>query len=112
MSVYVWMCVHVHIPFPATGSYYHVYCEWKCISEVLGTPISNKYKLKLSISLQLPHLGQSAGILGRVISSSQGLCPYMNAEKRTHNTNTKHLWPMWDSNPRSERPSRQRQLMT
>jgi hypothetical protein len=30
--------------------------------------------MKLSVSFQLLDLGQSAGLLGRVISSSQGLC--------------------------------------
>jgi hypothetical protein len=30
--------------------------------------------IKLSVSFQLLDLGQSAGLLGRVISSSQGLC--------------------------------------
>jgi hypothetical protein len=30
--------------------------------------------MKLSVSLQLLHLGQSEGLLGRVIISSQGLC--------------------------------------
>jgi hypothetical protein len=44
--------------------------------------------MKLSVSLQLLDLGQSVGLLGRVISSSQGLYLYKNTEKRTHNTNT------------------------
>jgi hypothetical protein len=34
--------------------------------------------VKLSVSLQLLDLGQSEGLLGRVISSSQGLCLYTN----------------------------------
>jgi hypothetical protein len=42
--------------------------------------------MKLSVSLQLLDLGQSVGLLGRVISSSQGLYLYTNTEKRTHNT--------------------------
>jgi hypothetical protein len=42
--------------------------------------------MKLSVSLQLLDLGQSVGLLGRVISSSQGLYLYINTEKRTHNT--------------------------
>jgi hypothetical protein len=54
--------------------------------------------------LQLLDLGQPVGLLGRVISSSQGLYLYTNTEKRTHNTNTKHQCPEWDSNPRSWRP--------
>jgi hypothetical protein len=59
--------------------------------------------MKLSVSLQLLDLGQSVGLLGRVISSSLGLYLYTNTEKRTHNTNTKHPCPEWDSNPRSRR---------
>jgi hypothetical protein len=46
--------------------------------------------MKLSVSLQLLYTGQSVGLLGRVISSSQGLYLYINTEKRTHNTNTKY----------------------
>jgi hypothetical protein len=46
--------------------------------------------MKLSVSLQLLDLGQSVGLLGGVISSSQGLYLYTNIQKRTHNTNTKH----------------------
>jgi hypothetical protein len=46
--------------------------------------------MKLSVSLQLLDLGQSVGLLERVISSSQGLYLYTNTEKRTHNTNTIH----------------------
>jgi hypothetical protein len=46
--------------------------------------------MKLSVSLQLLDLGQSVGLLGWVISLSQGLYLYTNTEKRTHNTNTIH----------------------
>jgi hypothetical protein len=67
--------------------------------------------MKLTVSLQLLDLGQSVGLLGRVISSSQGLCLYVNTEKRTHNTNTKHPSPEWDSNSRSRRPRERRQFM-
>jgi hypothetical protein len=48
--------------------------------------------MKLSISLQLLDLGLSIG-LGRVIRSSQGLYLYINTEKLTYNTNTKHPCP-------------------
>jgi hypothetical protein len=44
--------------------------------------------------------GRSVGLLGRVISSSQGLYLY---------TNTKHPCPEWDSNPRSRPPSERTQ---
>jgi hypothetical protein len=49
--------------------------------------------MKLCVSLQLLDLGQSVGLLGRVISSSQGLYLYTNTEKRIHNINTKHPCP-------------------
>jgi hypothetical protein len=42
--------------------------------------------MKFSVSLQLVDLGQSVGLLGRVISSSQGLCLYTN--RKTHTTQT------------------------
>jgi hypothetical protein len=67
--------------------------------------------MKLFVSLQLLDLGQSVVILGRVISSSQGLYLHTNTEKRTQNTNTKHPSPEWDSNPRSRRPCERRQFM-
>jgi hypothetical protein len=66
--------------------------------------------MKLSVSLQLLDLEQLAGLLGRVISSSQGFYLYTNTE-RTHNTNTKHPCPEWDSNPRPRSLREQRQLM-
>jgi hypothetical protein len=42
--------------------------------------------MKLSVSLRFffPSLRQSVGLLGRVISSSQGLYLYTNTEKHTH----------------------------
>jgi hypothetical protein len=55
-------------------------------------------------------LRHSVGLLGRVISSSQGLYLYINTEKRTH-TNTKHPCPGWDSNRRSRLPRERRQCM-
>jgi hypothetical protein len=55
--------------------------------------------MKFPVSLQLLDLGQLLELLGRVISSSQGLYLYTNTEKRTHNTNTKHSCPRQDSNP-------------
>jgi hypothetical protein len=42
--------------------------------------------MKLSDSLQLLDLGQSVELLGRVISSSQGLYLYTNTAKRIHKT--------------------------
>jgi hypothetical protein len=56
------------------------------------------------------HLRQPVGLLGRVISSSQGMYLYTNTEKRTHtHRNTKHPCPEWDSNPLSRLPSERRQ---
>jgi hypothetical protein len=40
--------------------------------------------MKLSVPLQLLDLGKSVGLLGREISSSQGLYLYSNRKKRTH----------------------------
>jgi hypothetical protein len=56
------------------------------------------------------NLRQSIGLLGRVISSSQGFYLYTNTEKRTH-TNTKHPCPECYSNPRSRFPSERRQCI-
>jgi hypothetical protein len=64
-----------------------------------------------SVSLQLLDLGQSVGLIGRMISSSQGLYLYTNTDKRTHNINTKYSCPEWNSNPRSRSPSERRQFM-
>jgi hypothetical protein len=46
--------------------------------------------------------GQTVGLLGRVISSSQGLYLYTN-------TDIKHSCPDWDAYPRSRLPSERRQ---
>jgi hypothetical protein len=55
----------------------------------LYSPIwASAASMKLSVSVQLLDLGQSAGLLGRVISSSQGLYLYINTEKRTHKHET------------------------
>jgi hypothetical protein len=64
--------------------------------------------MKVSVSLQLLDLGESAGLLEQVISTSQGFNLYTNTEKRSHNTNTKHPFPEWDSNPRSRGPRKRR----
>jgi hypothetical protein len=58
--------------------------------------------MKLSVSLQLLDLRQRVALLGRVISSSQGLYLYTNTEKGTHNTlnihglSGKHLLLPWN----------------
>jgi hypothetical protein len=58
--------------------------------------------IKFSLSLRLLDLGQSVGLHGGMISSSQGLCLYAN---------TKHSCPEWNSNPRSRRPREQRHFV-
>jgi hypothetical protein len=63
------------------------------------------------ISQFLDHL-QTAGLFGRVISSSQGL--YLNTEQHKHrktHTHIKHPYPEWDSKPRSRLLSEQRHYM-
>jgi hypothetical protein len=63
------------------------------------------------ISQFLDH-SQTVGLLGRVISSSQGL--YQNTGQHEHrkmHTHIKHPCPEWDSNPRSRPPSERRQCM-
>jgi hypothetical protein len=67
--------------------------------------------INLSVSFQWLELGQSAGLLGQVISLSQGLYLYTNTEKRTHKTHTKYPCSELDSNSRSRRPSERRQFM-
>jgi hypothetical protein len=57
---------------------------------------------------QFLNQGQSVGLLGQVISSSQGLYLFTNTEKHTF-TNTKHPCPEWDSNPGSRLPSERRE---
>jgi hypothetical protein len=47
--------------------------------------------MKLSVSLQLLDLGQLVGLLGWVISSSQGLYQYTYTEKRTQALNIQAL---------------------
>jgi hypothetical protein len=63
------------------------------------------------ISQFLDH-SQTVGLLGRVISSSQGLCLNTGQHKhrKTH-THIKHLCPEWGSNPRSRPPRERRQYM-
>jgi hypothetical protein len=80
------------------------------------------YVIYLSMALQsfLLDLGrffsflictQSAGLLGRGISASQGR--YLHTEQHKHTINThRHPCLEWDSNPQSQRSSEQRQFMT
>jgi hypothetical protein len=63
------------------------------------------------ISQFLDH-SRTVGLLGRVISPSQGL--YLNTGQHKHrktHTHIKYPCPEWDSNPRSRLPSERRQYM-
>jgi hypothetical protein len=67
------------------------------LSVFLLLPLEHRASVKRFVSLQFLNLRQSAGLLGRVISPSQGL--YLQTEKRAHtHTTTKHPCPEWDSN--------------
>jgi hypothetical protein len=58
------------------------------------------------------HFSQTAGLLGRVISPSQGL--HLNTGQHKHRINTythQTSFLKWDSNPRSQRPGERRQFM-
>jgi hypothetical protein len=57
-------------------------------------------------------LRYSVGLLGRVISSSQGLSTCTQTQKNAHtHRDTKHPCLVWDSNPRSRLPSERRQYI-
>jgi hypothetical protein len=59
------------------------------------------------------HFSQMVGLLGRVISPSQGR--YLHTGQHKHRINAyphKHPCFKWDSSPRSQRPSEWRQFMT
>jgi hypothetical protein len=58
------------------------------------------------------HFSQTVGLLGRVISPSQGLYLITGPTKHRKNAYTKHPCLKWDSNPRSQRPSERRQFMS
>jgi hypothetical protein len=81
-------------------------CSYASVQLALICPPRNIPNLGLGLPLDLRY---SVGLLGRVISSSQGLYLYTNKEKRTY-TN-RHPYPEWNSNPRSRRPSERRQCM-
>jgi hypothetical protein len=54
---------------------------------------------------------ETVGLLGRVISSSQGLYLNTGQHKQRISTYTKHPCLVWNSNPRSQLPSERRQFM-
>jgi hypothetical protein len=57
------------------------------------------------------HFSQTVGLLGRVISPSQGLYLNTGQHKDRINGYTKYPCLEWDSNPRSQRPSERRQFI-
>jgi hypothetical protein len=74
------------------------------MAQCLITELSTCSTLLWSIGLisQFLEHSQTVGLLGRVISSSQGL--YSNTGQHKHrktHTHIKHPCPEWDSNPRS-----------
>jgi hypothetical protein len=58
----------------------HIYFFFLWLYRPLQTSAAS---MKFSVSLQLLNLEQSVGLLGRVISSSQGVYLHTNTEKRT-----------------------------
>jgi hypothetical protein len=66
--------------------------------------------MKLSVSLQLLDLGQLVDTLdGWSACRKASTCT--QTQKNAHTTQTQHLCPEWDSNPRSLRPHERRQFM-
>jgi hypothetical protein len=57
------------------------------------------------------HFSQTAGLLRRVISPSQGRYLNTGQHKQNKRIHTKHPCLEWDSNPRSQRQRERRQLM-
>jgi hypothetical protein len=69
--------------------------------------LEHKAYVKRFVSLQFLNLGHSVGLLGQVISPSQGCYLTQTLNKHTH----KHPYLELDSNPRSQRRSERRQFM-
>jgi hypothetical protein len=67
--------VHLNLKYRADASMYHyIYIFLWLYSPIQALAAS----MNLSVSLQLLDPGQSVGLLGRVVSSSQGLYLYTN----------------------------------
>jgi hypothetical protein len=94
MSSFIWTICLV--------SYVHpIVQQWLC-SPLLGPG--------LFFSFVIFFLTQSVGLLGRVISPSQG--PYLHTEQHKHRINShRHLCLEWDSNPRSQRSIERKQFV-
>jgi hypothetical protein len=97
---------------------FEIWCKlWLCKSYIFFS----FWRYSPNLGLGLPswnspfHFGlldlrHSVGLLGRVISSSQGLYLHANTEKHTHTPNTPHTFE-WESNPWSRLPRERRQCM-
>jgi hypothetical protein len=68
--------------------------------------LKHRASMKRFVSLQFLNLRHSVGLLGRVIGPSQGR--YLT---QTQNKRRQHPCLEWDSDPRSQRSSEQRQFM-
>jgi hypothetical protein len=67
--------------------------------------MEHRASVKRFVSLQFLNLRHSIGLLGQVISPSQGR--YLTQTQNKH----RHPCLVWDSNPRSQRSSERRQFM-
>jgi hypothetical protein len=93
-------------------------CEFQtsCRTRRKWIDLRSSVKKVISFLLLLPFWSiilYTVGLLGRVISTSQGLClnTGLHKHRKTH-THTKHRCPEWDSSPRSRLPSERRQYMS
>jgi hypothetical protein len=69
--------------------------------------LEHRASVKRFVSLQFLNLRHLVGLLGRVISPSQGRYLTQTQNKHTH----KHPYLEWDSNSRPQRPSKRGQFM-
>jgi hypothetical protein len=95
------------------SSCHHAYDYREHFFQLLLLPLEHTANVKCSVSLQsLDLFRQSVGLLGWVISPSQGLYLHIGQQRKTHtHTHTKHPCTKWDSNTGSQRPSERRQFM-
>jgi hypothetical protein len=69
--------------------------------------LEHRASVKRFVALRFLNVGHSVGLLGRVISPSQGRYLTQTQNKHAH----KHPYLEWVSNTRSQRPSERRQFM-
>jgi hypothetical protein len=75
-------------------------------------PLEHRATVKCSFHNSFLIFRQSVGFLGQGINPSQGLYLHTEQHKDRINIHSKYPCPRRDSNPRSQRPSEQRQFMT